>query len=99
MPVGSVSAGSQNGRPYFISLLIEPLKQWYIEESHGRGQRPYGQPDLVTQTSIWRKSGTDMTDKLTIIEQKEVTFYDDALTAVRTSDGQVYASVRHMCQA
>ncbi len=36
---------------------------------------------------------------LTPIEQKEVAFYDDQLTAVRADDGRVYASLRHMCQA
>lgn len=40
-----------------------------------------------------------MADKLTVVEQKEVTFYDDALTAVQASDSRVYVSVRHMCQA
>lgn len=37
--------------------------------------------------------------KLTVVEQKEVTFYDDELTAVRGEDGQIYVSVRHMCDA
>ena len=36
---------------------------------------------------------------LTVVEQKEVAFYDDKLTAVRVDDGQIYASVRHMCNA
>ena len=41
-----------------------------------------------------------MTEKdLTPIEQKEVTFYDDELTAIRADDGQVYVSIRHMCDA
>jgi hypothetical protein len=40
-----------------------------------------------------------MTNKLTVIEQREVTFYDDELTAVRADDGRVYASLRHMCDA
>jgi hypothetical protein len=33
------------------------------------------------------------------VEQKEVEFYGDELTAVKTSDGQIYVSVRHMCDA
>jgi hypothetical protein len=41
-----------------------------------------------------------MTEKsLQPIEQKEVEMYGDAVTAVRLSDGHVYVSVRHMCQA
>jgi hypothetical protein len=40
-----------------------------------------------------------MTRELTIVEQKEVEFYGDELTAIRASDGRVYASLRHMCQA
>jgi hypothetical protein len=41
-----------------------------------------------------------MTKKdLTPIEQKEVIFYEDELTAIRADDGQVYVSVRHMCDA
>lgn len=41
-----------------------------------------------------------MTEKdLTSIEQKDVSFYDDELTAVRADDGQVYVSIRHMCEA
>jgi len=41
-----------------------------------------------------------MTEKdLTPIEQKEVTFYDDELTAIRADDGQIYVSIRHMCDA
>jgi hypothetical protein len=41
-----------------------------------------------------------MADKaLTPIEQREVRFYDDELTAVRASDGRVYVSVHHMCDA
>lgn len=35
----------------------------------------------------------------TIIDQREVTFYDDALTAVKTTDGQIYVSMRHICDA
>jgi hypothetical protein len=33
------------------------------------------------------------------IEQKEVEFYGDELSAVRADDGRIYASIRHMCQA
>ena len=38
-------------------------------------------------------------EKLEIIEQREVTFYDDELVAVRGADGHVYVSVRHLCDA
>jgi len=41
--------------------------------------------------------GQKMSKDLTVIEQREVTFYDDELTAVRANDGQIYVSVRHMC--
>lgn len=37
--------------------------------------------------------------KLVPIEQKEVEFYGDELTAVRTDDNDVYVSVRHLCDA
>lgn len=37
--------------------------------------------------------------ELTVIEQREVTFYDDELTAVRAGDGQVYVAIRQMCNA
>ena len=40
-----------------------------------------------------------MSKALVAVEQKEVEFYGDELTAVRASDGRIYASVRHMCQA
>lgn len=33
------------------------------------------------------------------VEQKEVEFYGDELTAVQTNDGRVYVSMRHMCNA
>lgn len=33
------------------------------------------------------------------IEQKEIDFYGDEVTAVRLQNGLVYASLRHMCQA
>ncbi len=40
-----------------------------------------------------------MSKELTVIEQKEVEFYDDQLTAVRADDGHVYVAVRHMCDS
>lgn len=40
-----------------------------------------------------------MCDKLTIVEQKEVTFYEDELTAVRSDDGQVYVSLPSLCDS
>ncbi|MCA9920929.1 MAG: ORF6C domain-containing protein [Anaerolineales bacterium] len=40
-----------------------------------------------------------MSKDLTVIEQREVAFYDDQLTAVRGQDGRVYVSIRHMCDA
>jgi len=36
---------------------------------------------------------------LTSVDQRTVLFYEDELTAVRASDGQIYVSVRHMCDA
>lgn len=33
------------------------------------------------------------------VEQREVEFYGDELTAVRVDGGHIYASLRHMCQA
>lgn len=36
---------------------------------------------------------------LATIEQKDVLFYGDDLTAVKADDGQIYVSVRHMCDA
>lgn len=39
-----------------------------------------------------------MSDKaLGIIEQRDVDFYGDELTAARGSDGQIYVSIRQMC--
>ena len=38
-------------------------------------------------------------NELVPIEQKEIDFYGDELSAVRLPDGNVYVSVRHMCQA
>lgn len=40
-----------------------------------------------------------MIDKLVVIEQKEVIFYEDELTAVRGADGQIYVAVTQMCRA
>ena len=40
-----------------------------------------------------------MEKELTVVERKEVVFYDDELTAVRADDGQIYVSVRHMSDA
>lgn len=41
-----------------------------------------------------------MNDKaLVIVEQREVDFYGDELTAVRAADGHIYVSVRHLCDA
>lgn len=36
---------------------------------------------------------------LVAIEQKEVEFYGDELTAVKADDGRVYVSIRHMCES
>jgi hypothetical protein len=36
---------------------------------------------------------------LETIEQREVEFYGDELTAVRANDGHIYVSVRHLCDA
>ena len=33
------------------------------------------------------------------LDQRIVDFYGDPLTAVRANDGQIYVSVRHMCDA
>ena len=40
-----------------------------------------------------------MTKALQPIERKEVAMYGDTVTAVRLSDGHIYVSVRHMCEA
>lgn len=40
-----------------------------------------------------------MSKELTIVEQKEVTFYGDELIAVKAADGNIYVSVRHLCRA
>lgn len=36
---------------------------------------------------------------LTIVAQREVVFYGDALLAIKATDGQIYVSVRHLCEA
>lgn len=36
---------------------------------------------------------------LTIVAQREVVFYGDELLAVKATDGQIYVSVRHLCDA
>ena len=40
-----------------------------------------------------------MTDSLTILEQREVPFYEDTLTAVRLTDEQIYVSIPQMCRS
>lgn len=43
-----------------------------------------------------------MADKhqaLQVVEQKRVEFYQDELVAVRTGDGHIYVSLRHLCSA
>ena len=40
-----------------------------------------------------------MSKALIPVEQKEIEFYGDDLSAVRADDGRIYASIRHMCQA
>ena len=40
-----------------------------------------------------------MSENLTVVEQRIVTFYDDELTAVRAENGHIYVSIRHMCNA
>jgi hypothetical protein len=36
---------------------------------------------------------------MVVVEQRNVTFYDDELTAVRLDNGQIYASISQMCRA
>lgn len=38
-------------------------------------------------------------EALTVVEQREVTFYDDELTAVKVEDGDVYVALAQMCSA
>ena len=40
-----------------------------------------------------------MENSAEVVSQKEIDFYGDEVTAVRLEDGQVYASLRHMCDA
>lgn len=40
-----------------------------------------------------------MEKQLTTVEQKEVTFYEDELVAIRADDGHIYVSVRHLSDA
>lgn len=37
--------------------------------------------------------------KLVTVEQKTVTFYDDELIAIKADDGQIYVSLRHLCES
>jgi hypothetical protein len=37
--------------------------------------------------------------KLTVVEQREVTFYGDELIAVRAADGQIYVTLPSMCKS
>lgn len=52
-------------------------------------------------TSIAKSSKNDSeksnTNELIVLVQREVTFYDDELTAVRAADGQIYVGIRQMC--
>ena len=38
-----------------------------------------------------------MSNELTVVEQREVPFYDDRITAVLTTDGTVYVPIRPIC--
>ena len=38
-------------------------------------------------------------NKLAVVEQRDVVFYDDSLTAVRAEDGRIYAGLTQMCNA
>ena len=40
-----------------------------------------------------------MTNELTTTEQRDVDFYGDSLTAIKASDGQIYAPIGQMCRA
>ena len=37
--------------------------------------------------------------KIAIIDQREVGFYDDQLTAIKAGDGHIYTGLRQMCNA
>lgn len=41
----------------------------------------------------------DTDNKLAVIQQRDVVFYDDSLTAVRAEDGRIYAGLTQMCNA
>lgn len=41
----------------------------------------------------------DTNQSLQAVEQKSIEFYEDELVAVRASDGHIYVSLRHMCNA
>ena len=36
---------------------------------------------------------------LSVVEQKEVVFYDDEIVTVRVADGTVYVPIRPICEA
>ena len=40
-----------------------------------------------------------MEKQLTTVEQREVSFYEDELVAIRADDGHIYVSVRHLSDA
>ena len=40
-----------------------------------------------------------MNDNLTVVEQREVTFYGDELTAVRLANGRIFVPVRPLVEA
>ena len=62
---------------YFVLPLISPPIWHHMVASLGLGQL-----------------GANMTDKaLQPIEQKQVDFYGDELTAVRLADGSIYVSI------
>ena len=42
---------------------------------------------------------SERSEALAVVEQREVTFYDDELTAVRVEDGDVYVALAQMCGA
>lgn len=38
-----------------------------------------------------------MDNELTVIDQREVELYGDMVTAIRADDGEIYVSLRQMC--
>lgn len=54
-------------------------------------------------TTPWNRQNRDggmiMSEQMHAIEQKNVLLYDDEVTAIRGSDGHIYVSVRHLCDA